>query len=189
MKAENERLRGALNFKTQTSQYNYVGCDIIYKSGGSFLNEFVINKGRNDGIEKQMVVTTNDGLVGQITSVGDNWAKVQTLSNENIAVSCMIQSTRESVGIIKGYKDSNNRQLAKLYYLPLDSKIKVEDSILTSGIVGGLYPKGIRIGKVIDVEEDKGKVMKNAVVQPYVDFSKLEEVFVVVPKSKLDIKN
>lgn len=196
LKAENERLRQMFNFKNQNSQYNYIGCDIIGKSGGTFLDEFVINKGRNDGIEKQMVVITNDGLVGQITSVGSNWSVVQTLSNENMAVSGIVQSTRESVGIIKGYKDSNNRQLAKLYYLPEDSKIKKGDSILTSGIgtetgtgVGGLYPKGIKIGYVVDVEEDKGKVMKNAVVQPYVDFNKLEEVFVVVPKNKLDMKN
>lgn len=196
VKAENDRLREMLNFKNQTTQYNYIGCDIIGKSGGTFLEEFTINKGRNDGIEKQMVVMTSQGLVGQVTSVGSNWAIVQTLSNENMAVSGIIQSTREGVGIIKGYKDSNNRQLAKLYYLPMDSKIKKGDAILTSGIgsekdsgVGGLYPKGIRIGYVIDVEEDKGKVMKNAIVQPYVDFNKLEEVFVVIPKNKLDIKN
>lgn len=193
VKAENDRLREMLNFKNQTSQYNYVGCDIIGKSGGTFLDEFVINKGRNDGIEKQLVVVTNEGLVGQVISVGNNRATVQTLSNENMAVSGIIQSTRESVGIIKGYKDSNNRKLAKLFYLPLDSKIKKGDSILTSGIgsetgsgIAGLYPKGIRIGYVIDVEDDKGKVMKNAVVQPYVDFNKLEEVFVIVPKNKLD---
>ncbi|WP_027624988.1 rod shape-determining protein MreC [Clostridium lundense] len=193
VKAENDRLREMLNFKNQTTQYNYVGCDIKGKSGGAFLDEFVINKGRKDGIEKQMPVVTNEGLVGQITSVADNYSIVQTLSNENMAVSGIIQSTRESVGIVKGYKDSNNSKLAKLYYLPLDSKIKKGDVILTSGIgsetsssIAGLYPKGIRIGYVIDIEEDKGRVMKNAVVQPYVDFNKLEEVFVIVPKNKLD---
>lgn len=186
LKAENERLREMLNFKNQNSQYDYIGCDIIGKSGGTFLEELTINKGRKDGIEKQMVVMTKDGLVGQIASVGDNWAIVQTLSNENIAVTGIVQSTRESVGVIKGYKDSRNKKIAKLYYLPLDSDIKIGDSILTSG--GKLYPKGIRIGYVIDVEEDKGKVMKNALIQPFVDFSKLEEVFIVIPKNKLDIK-
>lgn len=191
LKAENERLREMFNFKSQEQNYNYIGCDIIGKSGGAYLDEFVVNKGRKDGIEKQMVVITSAGLVGQVISVGSNWAKVQTLSNENMAVSAIVQNTRENVGVVKGYKDSKNRQLAKLYYLPLESKIKKGDIILTSGIgdagVGGLYPKGIKIGYVIDVEEDKGKVMKNAVIQPYVDFSKLEEVFIIVPKEKLYI--
>ncbi|NMA57785.1 rod shape-determining protein MreC, partial [Clostridium cochlearium] len=147
------------------------------------------NKGLKDGIEKQMIAVTNQGLVGQVISVGRNWAVVQTLSNENMAVSAIVQSTRENMGVVKGFKDSNNNQLAKLYYLPLESKIKKNDVILTSGLDGGLYPKGIKIGYVIDIEEDKGKVMKNAVIQPYVNFSKLEEVFIVVPKEKLNIKN
>ncbi|WP_315116938.1 rod shape-determining protein MreC [uncultured Clostridium sp.] len=186
LKAENERLKGMLNFKEQNSEYDYIGCDIIGRSGGNFLEEFTINKGKKDGIEKQMAVMTKDGLVGQIGSVGDNWAIVQTLSNENIAVTSIVQTTRESVGVTKGYKDGRNKKLAKLYYLPLESEIKTGDSILTSGT--GLYPKGIRIGHVVDVEEDKGKVMKNAIIQPFVDFSKLEEVLVVVPKNKLNIR-
>lgn len=186
LKSENERLREMLNFKNQNSQYNYIGCDIIGKSGGTFLEELIINKGRKDGVEKQMVVLTKDGLVGQVASVGDNWAIIQTLSSENIAVTGIVQRSRESVGVVKGYKDSRNKKLAKLYYLPLDSDIKVGDSILTSGST--LYPKGIKIGNVVDVEEDKGKVMKNALIQPFVDFSKLEEVFIVIPKNKLDIK-
>ncbi|MBE6064665.1 rod shape-determining protein MreC [Clostridium cochlearium] len=189
LKEENNKLREMLNFKRQAEGYEYVGCDIIGKSGGVYLDGFTINKGLKDGIEKQMIAVTNQGLVGQVISVGRNWAVVQTLSNENMAVSAIVQSTRENMGVVKGFKDSNNNQLAKLYYLPLESKIKKNDVILTSGLDGGLYPKGIKIGYVIDIEEDKGKVMKNAVIQPYVNFSKLEEVFIVVPKEKLNIKN
>ena len=65
--------------------------------------------------------------------------------------------------------------------------IKKGDVILTSG-VGMLYPKEIRIGEVIDVEEDQVKVMKNALVKPYVDFNKLEELFIVSPKDTREIK-
>jgi rod shape-determining protein MreC len=186
LKNENERLRNMLNFKNQMNEYNYVGCDIIGKGGGSYLDEFIINKGTKDGVGKRMVVTTADGLVGQVVTANNNWSVVQSLANENLAVSGMVESTEENSGIVKGYKDSENRQLAKLYYLPQDSGIKKDDVILTSGL-GGLYPKGIRIGYVTDIEEDKGKVMKNAVLQPYVNFNKLEEVFVIIPKNKIDI--
>lgn len=186
LKAENERLRQMLNFKNQQLQYDCIGCDIIGKSGGNFLDGFRINKGSKDGIANSMIVVTSDGLVGQVTSTADNWAIVQTLANENIAVGALVKSTRENNGIIKGYRGDQNSMLAKLYYLPLDSKIKNGDIILTSGI-GGIYPKGIKIGHVISVEEDKGKIMKTAIVQPYVDFDKLEEVFVVVPNNKSKI--
>lgn len=69
----------------------------------------------------------------------------------------------------------------------MNSDVKEGDVIMTSG-VGMLYPKEIRIGEVISVEEDKVKVMKNAVVKPYVDFNKLEELFIVSPKDTREIK-
>lgn len=184
-KNENERLSKILEFKNQRSDYNYVGAHIIGKSGGSFLDGYIIDKGQKDGIEKEMVVIAADGLVGQVTSVNSNWSIVQSIVNENIAVHAIVESTRESSGIVKGYKDSNNNLLAKLWFLPINSEIKEGDVITTSGL-GRLYPKDIRIGKVISVEEDKVKVNKNAIIQPFVDFNKLEELFVIVPKEKRD---
>lgn len=184
-KNENERLSKILDFKNQRSDYNYVGAHIIGKSGGSFVDGYIIDKGQKDGLEKEMVVIAADGLVGQVTSVNSNWSIVQSIVNENIAVHAIVESTRDSSGIVKGYKDSNNNLLAKLWFLPMNSQVKEGDVITTSGL-GKLYPKDIRIGKVISVEEDKVKVNKNAVIQPFVDFNKLEELFVIVPKEKRD---
>src|SRR3712207_1148997 len=171
-----------VDFKEQKSEYNYIGCDIIGKSGENWLDGFVINRGASDGIKKKMVVVTGDGLVGQVTSVGTNWSIVQSIINENIQVAGMVNSTRENDGVVKGFRDYSNKLLAKLYFLPLDSKVKKGDVILTSGL-GPFYPKDIKIGTVIEVEEDKGKLIKNAVIEPSVDFNKLEELFVVVPKN------
>ncbi len=185
LKSENERLRQSLNFKEQRGEFNYIGGDIVEKGANGMLDQFVINRGSKDCIAKGMVAVTYEGLVGQVTSVGSNWSIVQTLANENIAVSGAVESTNDNNGIVKGYKDSSNNLLAKLYYLPVDSNIKKGDVILTSGL-GGLYPKGIRIGAVTDIEEDKGKVMKNAIIKPYVDFNKLQEILIIVPKDKMD---
>ena len=188
LKEENERFREMLNFADERDNYNYIGCDIIGYSGGNFDDGYVVNKGTNDNIAKGMAVITNKGLVGQVTSVGANWSIVQTLTNENIAVSVMVESTREATGYITGYKeDTQNRNLAKVYDLPLDSEVKEGDVILTSG-VGMVYPKEIRIGEVIKVEEDKVKVMKSAIVKPYVDFNKLEDLFIVCPKDTIEVK-
>jgi rod shape-determining protein MreC len=184
---ENQTLRDDLNFKNQRSEYNYIGCNVIGESGGNFLDGFIIDKGQKDNIQKGMVVITSAGLVGQVTSTASNWSIIQSISNENIAVSGMVESANEINGIVKGYKDENNDLLAKMYYLPLDSSIKKGDVILTSGF-GNLYPKGIRIGEVTDIEVDQGKIMENAIIKPYVDFNKLQQVLVVVPKDVRDIK-
>ncbi|HEY5576084.1 MAG TPA: rod shape-determining protein MreC [Clostridiaceae bacterium] len=186
IKGENTRLSNMVNFKNSNANYNYVGCNVVSVSGSGYLDQFIIDRGSGDGIAKNMVAITGEGLVGQVTFVSKNYSMVQTLSNENLAVSAMVESTNENNGILKGYKESGNSQLAKLYYLPIDSTIKAEDIILTSGL-GGLYPKGIRIGTVLSVEEDKGKVMKTALIKPFVELNKIQELFIVVPKNKIDV--
>ncbi|SFC31396.1 rod shape-determining protein MreC [Clostridium uliginosum] len=186
LEEENGRLREIVNFANEKDNYNYIGCDIIGNSGGNFLDGYQVNKGEDKGIKKGMIVISAKGLVGQVTTVGNNWCTVQSIINENIAVSVMDQSTRETTGYLKGFKDQN-RNLTKVYSLPMDSDIKEGDVIMTSG-VGGIYPKDIKIGEVTHVDEDKIKVMKTAVVKPYVDFNKLEELFIVSPKDTREIK-
>ena len=185
MKDENQRMREILKFSEANKEYDYVGCNIIGYSGSNFTSGYIIDKGTSDGIEKEMVVITPEGLVGKVTKAANNYSIVQSIINENIAVAVMDESTKETTGVLKGLNDSKNKSLTKIYNLPIDSKVKEGDVILTSGL-GMIYPKGVRVGKVISVETDNVKVMKNAVVEPYVDFNKLEELYVIVPKNKID---
>ena len=187
LKEENERLQKVLNFKDEKNNYDYIGTNIIGISGDSILNGYIVDRGKDDGIEKGMVVISADGLVGQVSSVGKNWAIVQCIVNENVKVAVMVDSTRENTGILQGYKDYFNNNLAKVLNLPMDSEVKEGDVIVTSGL-GGYYPKEIKIGEVVSVEEDRVKVMKSAIVKPYVDFNKIEELFIVAPKDKREIK-
>ncbi|OOM73713.1 rod shape-determining protein MreC [Clostridium sp. BL-8] len=187
LKEENDRLRQVLNFEQERNNYNYIACNIKGYSGGNFLDGYIVDKGKNDNVQKGMIVIGAEGLVGQVTSVDDSTCIVQSLLNENISVGVMVQRTNDVTGYIKGFKDKQNGNLAKVYDLPMDSDVKEGDVITTSG-VGMLYPKDIRIGEVISVEEDNVKVMKNAVVKPYVDFNKLQELFIVSPKDTKEIK-
>jgi len=134
-----------------------------------------------------MIAMTGDGLVGQVTSVGYNWSIVTCLSNENIAVAALVEGKSAENGIVKGYKDKNNNIIAEIQRLSLDSDVKKGDVIATSGL-GYIYPPGIKIGKVLTVQEDKGEVMKSAIIKPFVNFSKLEEVFIVASKDPSGIK-
>ena len=89
---------------------------------------------------------------------------------------------------IENRKWSNkNKNLTILSNIPIESEIKEGDVILTSGL-GTMYPQEIRIGEVVSVEVDSVGIMKKAVVKPYVDFNKLEELFIVIPKEEIGIR-
>ena len=186
MKEENTTLREMFDYSQANKNYNYLGCNIVGYSGGNISNGYIIDKGTNDGVKKDMIVITPAGLVGKVTKSESNYSIVQTILNENIAVASMVESTRETTGILQGITDSKNKNLTMLSNIPIDSEIKEGDVILTSGL-GGMYPQEIRIGEVVSVEVDSVGIMKKAIVKPYVDFNKLEGLFVVVPKEEINI--
>ena len=185
LKDEVERLREALNFTESRSNYNYVGVNIIGYSGSSLSDGYIIDKGSNDGIAKNMVVVSSKGLVGKVTKVSSNFAIVQSILNENIAVAVMDQQTREATGMLQGLSDKKDKNMTVVYNLPIDSDVKEGDIFITSGL-GKIYPKEIPVGTVVSVQEDNVKVMKSAVVEPFVKFNELEELFVVIPNSNID---
>ena len=185
LKDEVERLREALNFTESRSNYNYVGVNIIGYSGSSLSDGYIIDKGSNDGIAKNMVVVSYKGLVGKVTKVSSNFAVVQSILNENIAVAVMDQQTRDATGVLQGLSDKKDTNMTVVYNLPIDSDVKEGDIIITSGL-GKIYPKEIPVGTVVSVQEDNVKVMKSAVVEPFVNFNKLEELFVVIHNSNID---
>lgn len=184
---ENERLKGMLKFAEENDQYEYLGADMQGLAGNNFLDGYVVNKGEKDGVEKGMIAIQGEALVGQVTSVGSNWSIVQSICNENMAVAGYVMSTEESNGIVKGYKGNEDKFLTEITGLSLESEIKKGDTIQTSGL-GGIYPKGIKIGEVLEVYEDRAKVTKSAIVKPAVDFNKVDQIVIMVQKEKRDVK-
>ena len=185
LKDEVERLREALNFTESKNNYKYVGVNIIGYSGNSLSDGYIIDKGSNDGIDKNMVVVSSKGLVGKVTKVASNFAIVQSILNENIAFAVMDQQTREATGVLQGLSDKKDNNMTVVYNLPISSDVKEGDIIITSGL-GKIYPKEIPVGTVVSVEEDNVRVMKSAVVEPFVNFNEVEELFVVIPNSNID---
>ena len=185
LKRQNDVLRGIVDFSKENNQYKYIGTNIIGKSGNSFVEGYTIDKGSSEGIKKDYIVISPEGLVGVVTEVHSNWSKIQTLLNENVAVAATIEGDSNSGdGIVKGYRNGSEMQ-AEITNLPMNSTIKEGETVVTSGL-GGYYPKGIRIGEVTSVQSDDVKVMKTAILKTYVDFNNLQELFVVVPPSERD---
>ncbi len=101
---ENERLREIVNYYGDHPEYELLTARVIAKSSSYWFDTFLINAGRSQGIKKDMVVLSTQGLVGRVIDVGSSWSKVQSIIDSNSAVSAMIERTRD-VGVVRGTSD------------------------------------------------------------------------------------
>lgn len=176
IKAENATLRSYNNMSEKYSDYTTVPAYIINKDISNLSDTMIINVGSEDGVKENMPVITTEGLVGYVISTTNNTSKVNPIIDPSTSVSASISTSRDGV-IVKGILGSTNT--LKLMYIPTDADLVLEDSIETSGI-GGIYPKGILIGKISQIIESKNITDRYAIVETAVDFSKLETVLVIV---------
>ena len=114
-----------------------------------------------------MPVVNACGVVGRIVSLSPNYAKVLLIIDQNSAVDCLIQRSRDR-GMLKGWSS----ELCRLDYVGKSSDVMLEDVVVTSGL-GGIFPKGLSVGQVANVTEAPGELFKQVEVSPAVDFSKL----------------
>ncbi len=182
IKDENLKLKELYEITERSDKYTYEGANIIGSSGGGIISSYLIDKGEDDGLLTGMAIMTEKGIVGQITKTAKNWSTIETLSSENVTIHVMTTEDHQNSGILKGHIGQGQRQMAKISYLPVDSTIKEGDQVITSGL-GGFYPPNIFVGVVTKVNEDKGNLMKTAIVEPAVDFSGAELLFVIIPKN------
>lgn len=176
--AENDRLRVLLNYKQQAKQFDLLVAAVIARDPGTWTSTMLIDKGRDDGLDKNMVVVTAQGLVGNVVEVFASTARVQLILDPRSAVGAIVQRSESRVaGIVEG--DKGSKTMARMVNIPRDADIVEGDRILSSGF-GGIYPKGIPIGVVEKIVNDEGGLLKSALLKPDVDFQKLEEVSVVV---------
>lgn len=175
IKTENEMLKGYMNLTEKYGEYQTIPAYVINKDISNYSKTIIINVGKNDGIQENMTVIADEGLVGYIVSVTDTTAKVQTIIDTASSVSATMSSTDESI-VCKGTLDSTKE--LKAMYIPTDYNIIQGDSIETSGL-GGIYPKGIHIGTVKQVEATKNVTDRYAVIETAVDFDKLSTVLVI----------
>lgn len=175
IKTENETLKSYLGLTEKYTNYKTVPAYIINKDISNYSKTLVINVGKKDGIEENMPVIADDGLVGYIISVTSNTAKVQTIIDSSSNTSSLTSSTRDAI-VCKGTIESNN--ILNGTYISTNANIIEGDSVETSGM-GGIYPKGIHIGKIKDVKNGKNKTDISVTVEISVDFDKLENVLVI----------
>lgn len=181
-KRENQELNSLLQFKNERSDLKLVGANVIGKVGENWFNIIIIDRGEKDGIKKGQYVTAGQGYVGQIFETSPYNSKIITILDEKANIPGRISSSGEE-GLIAGAAGSSKDKLCKIDFLPAETKAKQGDLVVTSNIItneGTLTQDNLLIGTVVKVEENKSNLVKYAYVKPAVDFSKLENVMVII---------
>ena len=174
---ENKRLKELLALKDGMLDGRMVTARVISYEPNSWYDTVVINKGENAGISRNNAVITGLGVVGRVTDVGKNWAKVSTIINISDSVGVKLSRTGD-IGVVSGDPILAENKKCRLEYLSNDKKLINGDILLTSGL-GGIFPSDLSIGKVVDIHSDSAGNLEYAVVEPSVDFSSLYEVLVI----------
>lgn len=178
LEAENNRLRRALQYR-ERAVFHLVPARIIARDASTWWNTVRIDRGFDDGLQSDMPVLTEDGLVGKTTTVADHSATVLLISDENCKVAANVDGTREQ-GIVSGERASGTGMpVISMRFLSKMANLHSGQKIYSSG-VGGVYPAGLFIGAVkqFRVRELDGY----ASIVPAVDLTTLEDVFVVLGK-------
>ena len=173
------RLRELYDLDEQYDDYEKVGARIIAKESGNWFQLFTIDKGSNDGIQKDMNVISGGGLVGIVTEVGPNWATVRSIIDDNSNVSAMVSTTSDQCIIAGDLRliDEGSLNLVKL--TDADNKVHVGDKVVTSYISEKFLP-GILIGYISELNNDANNLTKSGYITPVVDFRHLQEVLVIL---------
>lgn len=179
---ENSELREALNIKDQFADYEPLGANIIAKDTGNWFNIFTIDRGAKDGIKKDSPVVTSKGLVGRVIQVDALSSRVEAIIDKNSAASARISQKGDYVRV-KGDLELKDTGLCLMDRISPEIDVAVGDDIVTSGI-GGIYPRGILIGKVKEIRKSSDELNKYAILQPAVDFKRLDEVIVLKSKNE-----
>jgi rod shape-determining protein MreC len=134
----------------------------------------LIDKGKNQGIEKDMTVISSEmALVGKIMQVMPGFSKVMLITNKESVVAAIIEGERNE-GLVK--KEEKGRLF--MDFIPRSEGLEIDERIITSGM-DNIYPKGILIGKIESIDLSQNQLFQKITITPAVDFSKLEEVFIV----------
>ncbi len=171
---ENERLRKMLQFERETPG-EIVSARVIGSDSASFSKSVRINRGKRHGVRRNMAVVTPGGVLGRVAEVSTFHSDVQLIADGRSAVPVRVQRTRAQ-GVLEGL----GRGLCHLKYVARSEDVMPGDVVVTSGL-GGIFPPGLPVGTVTQVERKEYGVLQNVRVAPAVDLRRLpEEVMVLL---------
>ena len=184
---QNVQLKALLEYEdtpTFPTDYRAVNTRVLVQPAGQFDQQIVVAAGANQGVRLHDPVVTADGLVGDVTRVFSRLARVTLLTDEELAVGAM--DVTGATGLIRHGPSAGTTLV--LDRVTKDQVVRRGDTIVTAGTLAGrlrsIYPKNIPIGIVQSASQTDIGSYKDIQVKPYVDFSSLESVAVLVPKDR-----
>lgn len=180
---ENRRLQEILKIKEEKN-LNLKVAKVNFRNPSNLYTRFYINLGKKDGVKKNMIVLSGETLIGKVGRVYENYSIVDMITSENFNVSALTES--QMLGIIKGSDEEDGT----LYFEAntFQNNIEIGEKIYTSGI-SEIYPKGLYIGKVSEIDEDNGELFRSIKVKNDIDILNMMEVLILMPEDKKEVKN
>ena len=172
---ENRRLERLLEMKRRLG-FPTLAARVIGRDASNWWKSIQIDRGEQDGVRENMAVVSADGLVGKTIAVSRGEARVLLLLDPDCKVSALLEESREP-GVAQGVTAQTR---CEMLYVNRAAKIKPGEAVLTSGL-GGIFPKGIHIGSVLEAGLDPQSGMYQRIhLEPAADFRRLEEVLVIL---------
>lgn len=175
---ENERLREMLELRKKNEDFRFSEpCDVIAHNANDICGGFTVGKGKNSGLSLGDPIVTSVGLVGRVTSIADNYARVTTILSPSVNVG--VYTTRgKATGVLENNLEYAQKGQILMSSILKEADIREGDIIFTSG-KSGLFPDDLYVGKVLEVYDDPNGFSKHAVIEPAQDVRGVTSVFVI----------
>ncbi|HIZ55040.1 MAG TPA: rod shape-determining protein MreC [Firmicutes bacterium] len=177
LKDENSRLRDIAGLHAENPDFSFLGAAVIGRDPDDQFGSFMIDQGQLHGVSVNDPVVTSAGVVGKIVEVGPTFSRVITLLHPDLRISCY-EITTDEVGTVSGDPVLWADGLCKFQYLDLQTDIAVGNLVVTAGSTG-VFPKGLVIGTVQEIQQENNGISASAVVMPSVEIMKVKDVFVI----------
>ncbi len=177
IKEENEFYSDYLGIKEEHIDFLFENATVVGRESTNYRTVITLSKGGLHGIEVNMPVITEKGLIGHITEVGSTWSKAEIITESSSAVGAYIERSG-TLGVVEGTYELRTEGLCRMVYIEADSDIRVGDKVLSSGI-GEVYPRGLLIGKVTEINMDERTRTLVATVEPAADLESISKVMII----------
>lgn len=174
---ENASLKAMLGIATAHADFEFAACLVVGSDQNGYSHTLTLNKGSADGLAKKDLVMTADGVVGYVNELGLTWCKVTTVLDSSCEIGAIVTRTQD-IGVLDWDYTLSEDGLLKLAYLNAGVVLNSGDAVETSG-VGGVFPKGILLGRVRELRTESHGISQFAVLEPAVDLQTVSTVFVI----------
>lgn len=174
---ENERLKALLGLKEQ-SKYKPLMASVIGRDASVWFDSSIINRGSLDGVQLNMPVIADGGIIGRVTAVSPLTAQVDLITKNKSGVGGVVGEVGSSnaLGVVSG---TSKKDLLEMKYVPGSVEVKVGDIVYTSG-QDGIFPAGLKIGEIVEVVSGSTTTPHQILIKPSARLDKMQEVAVLL---------